>query len=611
MSDARSAQAAGRWDQVEKLAAAAHELNRSEIMPRLMLGMVAARQQKVDQAIGLFEGVAKAAPNTLEAVFWLALLYRQVGRIRESIDCAERAIELNPREANLHSNLGLTFMAAGQPAEAVSCFQKAAELNPKLAPNWHQLGKALQLQSRDAEAVEAFRRAIELAPNSSDSVLSLGQSLLNLDDFDGAIEFAKRVLTLNPSSSAGHLLLAGALIEQGRSAEADPHLRKTVELDPNDSQARAMLGMRFQALGQMDSARQEFEEAIRIQPKQGFGYSALMQNRKASESDRPLMARMEEMLADHGISPRSASYLHYGLGKAHEDLKEFGPAMRHFDEANRLVFKLKFGSDPLNRTDYAASVDWIIGTFTKDFFLRYRRLGAKTDLPIFIVGMMRSGTTLAEQILSSHPGVEATGEQRFWTARAPEMLRPDSPTLREETVGQLAGAYIERLRSLVPDAPHATDKMPGNYMYLGPIHLALPNARIIHTKRNPIDTCISIYATPNRAPNIFAHNKDNIVFAYEQYLRLMEHWRRVLPADRFLEVSYEQLVTDREAETRKILEFCGLEWDQACLFPEQNERAVVTPSVWQVRQPVYTTSMERWRNYEPWLGDFNKLRKHL
>jgi hypothetical protein len=153
--------------------------------------------------------------------------------------------------------------------------------------------------------------------------------------------------------------------------------------------------------------------------------------------------------------------------------------------------------------------------------------------------------------------------------------------------------------------------MPDNYLALGLIHAAFPNARIIHTKRNPIDTCISIYTTPNRTSDPYANSRANIVFAYEQYLRLMQHWRSVLPADRLFEVSYEELIANRESVTREMVSFCGLEWDDACLRPEDNERAVATPSVWQVRQPVYSTSVERWRRYEPWLGAFGKLKDFL
>ena len=203
--------------------------------------------------------------------------------------------------------------------------------------------------------------------------------------------------------------------------------------------------------------------------------------------------------------------------------------------------------------------------------------------------------------------VGAAGENRFWPmnwrralASTPNLI--DTPSLRP-----LAKAYLRRLQQVVPNKPRVTDKMPANYEFLGTIHAALPNVRILHMRRNPVDTCFSIYTTPNRVPVEFAYDRENIVFAYQQYQRLMEHWRSVLPPARFLEVSYEELVLDRETSTRRIVEFCGLEWNEACMSPEHNDRSVVTPSLWQVRQPIYTSSIGRWKKFRPWLGAFEGL----
>ena len=221
--------------------------------------------------------------------------------------------------------------------------------------------------------------------------------------------------------------------------------------------------------------------------------------------------------------------------------------------------------------------------------------------------MMRSGTTLVEQILSSHSQIGASGENRFWPLNRPALFGSSGRTLKPSDLPGFGRRYVEALRKVVPSDKHVTDKMPANYEMLGAIHVALPNARIIHMKRNPVDTCISIYATPNRVPIDYAYDRENIVFAYEQYLRLMEHWRTVLPANRFLEVNYEDIVQDRETQARKMLDLIGLDWDEALMHHEQNQRNVITPSLWQVRQPIYTSSVERWRRYEPWLGAFKKL----
>jgi hypothetical protein len=221
--------------------------------------------------------------------------------------------------------------------------------------------------------------------------------------------------------------------------------------------------------------------------------------------------------------------------------------------------------------------------------------------------MMRSGTTLTEQILSSHPTVSAAGEQWFWPQRAYQADDRARMEVKTSHAISLAREYCRTLRQVAPGSAHITDKLPGNYLHLGLLYLALPNAKVIHTRRNPLDTCLSIYFTPNPTAPDFAHAPDDIVFAYEQYLRLMVHWRNVLPSSWLHEIFYEDLVEDSEPIIRSMVDFCGLEWDDACLKHQENAKTVRTPSWWQVRQPMYKTSKGRWKKYEPWLGDFSKL----
>jgi hypothetical protein len=225
-------------------------------------------------------------------------------------------------------------------------------------------------------------------------------------------------------------------------------------------------------------------------------------------------------------------------------------------------------------------------------------------MPIFIVGMMRSGTTLVEQILSSHPDVGAGGEISFW---GDVNLGPSSRLPDEEGLKRVQAKYLDLLQQLTPGKPHVTDKMPSNYLALGMIHLAFPNAKIIHCKRDPVDTVLSIYMTPNSVPVGFGYVRENLVFAYKEYRRLMKFYRSVLPGETMLEVQYEDLVAEPEVQTRRMVEFLGLEWSDACLHHEANTRAVTTPTLWQARQPVYKSSVKKWKNYDAWLGAFREL----
>jgi hypothetical protein len=221
--------------------------------------------------------------------------------------------------------------------------------------------------------------------------------------------------------------------------------------------------------------------------------------------------------------------------------------------------------------------------------------------------MMRSGTTLAEQILSCHPEIGGAGEQPFWSNREQSVVDYQKLTVNPSRIRSVGREYVELLSSIAPGFPHVIDKNPANLLVLGSFWLAFPNSRVIHTRRNPIDTALSIWMTPMSTNAGFIGDRANIVFAYKECLRLMDHWREVLPDDRFLDIRYEELISDPESQIKRMVEFCGVEWDEACLHPELNKRRIRTPSFWQVRQPVYTSSAERWKLYEPWLGAFAEL----
>jgi hypothetical protein len=230
-----------------------------------------------------------------------------------------------------------------------------------------------------------------------------------------------------------------------------------------------------------------------------------------------------------------------------------------------------------------------------------------SDMPILVVGMIRSGTTLLEQIISNHPDVAAAGELTYLTRRATSVFNVETGGIDPNEATLYAKGYLDLLGGIGNGTRHVTDKLPNNFLVLGLIHMLLPNARIIHCRRHPLDTCISIYTTPFDDPINFAHDRDSIVYFYKGYQVLMEHWRSVIPQNRLLEIDYEDLVMDGEPVIRKVLDFCGLDWSNSCLHHEENTGAIRTPSWWQARQPIYSSSVGRWRNYEPWLGSLREL----
>jgi hypothetical protein len=294
--------------------------------------------------------------------------------------------------------------------------------------------------------------------------------------------------------------------------------------------------------------------------------------------------------------------IHFAMGKINDDSGDCAHAMEHFDAANALRARdLKF-----DQTRFEAMVDQTIRRFTREFITSAAALGTSDSRPLFIVGMYRSGTTLVEQIVSSHPDIAAGGELTVWT---PTDIEVDARTGEFDPDRSRAAIakYLSVLQRKGPSAARVTDKLPFNCFRLGAIHALMPNARIIHCQRDPIDTCLSIYANLLKSRVTFAARKDDLAFCYRQYLRIMDHWREVLPSHVFMDVQYEQLIGDREAETRRLIAFTGLAWNDSCLRPEQNRRVVDTASAWQARQPVYATSVQRWRHYEPWLGELRQL----
>jgi tetratricopeptide (TPR) repeat protein len=606
LAAANAAHVAGRLPEAERIAREILREAPLHLQANLLLGVLVAKTGRDDEAKEILTELHRREPSSFETVFWLSVLHRRSKSLQEAIRFARLSTQLRTRDAHAFNNLGLCLLDALELEEAAKSFQAASSVRSDLAPIFHNLGTSLYLLGRDFEAAQAFDRALLLSPRAIDSLLGLGQALISQTNPGEAVKVARRAITLDPNYAAAHLLMASALVEDNRSGEAEPHLRKAVELNPADAQAQALLGLRLQSLGRFKEANERMLKSLELEPNQGFAYFALVHNNKIKELDPSIVSKMSALEAANTLPPRESAFLEYGLGRAYENLGEYGLAIRHFDEANRLNRKIKFGDQLFDRAEYVRTFDWLIETFDADT-IQAHKTANDSDLPIVIVGMMRSGTTLIEQILSSHPRVGAAGEQRFWPQNRYRLLGNETGIPNFRSLKELGPEYIARLKQVAPGFDRVTDKMPANYELAGPIHMALPNAKIIHMRRNPVDTCISIYTTPNRVPINFAYDRGNIVLAYRQYQRLMARWRAVLPPDRFLEVDYEALVADREAQTRKIVAYLGLEWSDDLLHHESNERNVLTPSLWQVRQPIYSTSVERWRRYEPWLGEFADL----
>jgi len=518
-----------------------------------------------------------AAPSSpvprrrLEGLTHAAKAYCDAYRWAEAIPLLHEVVRLDPNNAEAHYNFGIACQACGRSAEAVAHLQRAVELRPSFEVALAHLAAGLVQQMREPEALAAYRK---LSRRAEDPL-------------------------------ARRLFSARALALEGKRDEAETELRRLLTVAPHLAEARTFLGELLSNGGALEEAADQLTLAV-----EGFppAFQKLAAVKRFKEADRPLVERMRGRADGPGLDVLALASVQFGLGKAFDDLGDYAEAMRRYEAGN----KLRGRSDRLDRAALAARYDALIAGYTAEALDSAQRSLAMParqgdDLPVFIVGMPRSGTTLVEQILSSHPVVAAGGELPFWA-----QWRFNSPdfgigALERASLSKAAEDYCAQLRQIGPEALRVTDKRPGNFEMLGLIRLAFPDARIIHCRRNPVDTCLSIFFANFGASQDYAWDRGDLAFAYRQYERLMDHWRRVLPPDRFTEVHYATLVADPEAETRRLIAFCGLDWDDACLAPERNGRVVRTASLWQARQPVYKTSVERWRRYEPWLGELREL----
>ena len=394
-------------------------------------------------------------------------------------------------------------------------------------------------------------------------------------------------------------------------------LRETLVADPRNAMAYDLLGTLLSEFGRFDEARACFERAISIAPLLAGCYYDLVRCQPVTSKDEGLLQQMEAALTTPRLDTAHRLRIHLAIGKAADDLGDYALAMKHFDAADGV----RRVAAPFDSAAFSTEVDRLIARCTAEWMARADEVGSLDRTPVLILGMPRSGTTLVEQIISMHPEVGAGDELQFWNERgaawhgsAARGFAPEGATdlgakgsLDKEFLAKAAVDYLAVLRTISPRAARVTDKMPFNFLWIGLIYMAFPRATIIHCRRAPVDTALSIHQTHFHPSLAFPTGGPELVSYFHSYQRLMEHWRRVLPADRLIEVDYEELTREPEPVIRRMIAACGLEWDDACLRPESNPRAVRTPSKWQTRQKIYRTSVARWRRYEPWLGPLRAL----
>jgi tetratricopeptide (TPR) repeat protein len=511
------------------------------------------------------------------------LALAQAGRHPQLESKARELLVEFPDSGLLWKFLGLSEWSQGR--DAVPSLQRASELLPEDAEGHCNLGNALRAAGRFDAAVASQRRALALRPDYPQAHNDLGSALLDLGHLDEAIASFRRAAAIKPDFALAHCNLGTALLLQNRPDEAESSCRRALELDPRLTTAIVQIAEVQAARGGFDEAEQSLRRAISIEPDMPEAWSALVRLRKMSVTDTEWLNQAHRIAAQP-LSPRREVHLRYALGKYYDDVGDYTQAFEHYRRAN----EISNTNRPEHELDFLTrGIDRIIRVHTREWLKRTRADSNPSRRPVFIVGMPRSGTTLAEQILASHAEVYGAGELDFWSKAA---------SAEPRLIAELGEDYLTLLRGQSAGSQRVVDKMPGNFMYLGLIHAALPNARIIHMRRDPIDTCLSIYFQDFGRAHPYASDLNDLAAFFAEYARLMNHWRAILPEDVILDVPYEALVRDQEAWSRRMVDFIGLPWDRGCLEFHRTVRTVSTHSKWQARQKISASSVGRWRNYE-------------
>jgi tetratricopeptide (TPR) repeat protein len=564
----------------------------------LSSGDVLREQQEYEAALKSYERAIATVPDYDEAYCQRGIALVELGQLEAALGCFDQAIALKADYAEAYCNRGNVLTELGRLQEALASFQYALKLKPNLVEGHNGLGNALRALERSETAVASYQRALELKPDYADAHLNLGSTLLDLIRFDAAATSYRRALECKPNYAEAHHGLSIALRLLHRANEAQEHCRRALEINPTSATAIALEAGLCADQGQFAEAETLYRRALSIAPDLTEAWAGIAGVRRMTASDADWQTDVQRMVAKVQ-APRQKAILCYALGKYFDDVRDFEQAFLHYQRANELS---KSYIPIYDAEAAAATTDVLIRSYDHRWVEGARLRSSTSARPVFVIGMPRSGTSLAEQILASHPAVFGAGEPEFWHAA----LRAHQSS--ERTLEELAGDYLELLTDLSGrDALRVIDKMPSNFRSLGLIHAALPGARIIHMMRQPIDTCLSIYFQNFAASYGYANDLQNLRHFYGEYRRLMVHWHAVLPAGSILDVPYEGLVDDPDTWSRRMLEFIGLRWDPNCLKFYQTQRTVITASSWQVRQKISKSSVARWRNYEQFIGPLSSL----
>jgi tetratricopeptide (TPR) repeat protein len=566
------------------------------------LANILMAQGRVNDAAARYERALVLKPDCVEAHNNLGIALAAQGRFADAVSHYERALTLNPGHANAHNNLGGALKSQRRLDEAIAHYRLALAINPDHPEAHHNLGNALFDQGNFDDAKAHYRRVLALNPKHADVHNNLGVILKAQGRMDEAIAHYRQAIAINPSHAEAHNNLGNVFKDQDRLDDAIAHYRLAIAINPDSAEAHNNLGNLLKDQGKFDDAMAHYGRAIAVRPDYGEAHFNRAEIKTFQEGDADLAA-LEGLAGRDDLTANKAPYVHFALAKALEDVGDYLQAFEQLRRGNAL----KRWQINYDEQDFMGLCRRISAAFDAGLFDRFRGEGDPSSSPIFVLGMPRSGSTLIEQILAGHPQVHAAGELAHLEMALNSVLNIGSgplsypecvPTLDNDSWRRIGQSYLTRLPVLANGKTRIVNKLPANFLHVGLIRLILPNARIVHTMRHPIDTCVSCYSKLFASGQYFSYDLGELGRFYRCYTELMSHWRSVLPRGALFDVSYEEVVDDLEGQARRLIDYCGLPWDDRCLAFHRASLAVKTASAVQVRQPLFRSSLQRWRKYE-------------
>jgi len=577
-----------------------------------LIGVIYYDQRDFEKAINYYQKAIQIKPDFPSAYNNLGVCYKNLGNFEKAKYHFEKAIKQQPNYADAFNNLGNLFKAQGKIKEALKCYKKATQANSQFLEAWLNLGRTLCEIGNVDEGLTILNEYYKKFPDNPKVLSTLGEIFVNIGKWDEGEKLLRKSIVRMPDLLEARVNLSRVLFLKGYMKEVIEEIHSLISSFGGSAVDYSNLGNALAVLGKRDEAIQCYKTSIKLDPNYipVYRHLAMVYHFKEGDEFCENYFELEKKISLIENLNFKIEAL-FALFKFYEDLGDYEKAFSYLKQG----CDLKRSTVQFNIEGVEKSAEILIQVFNKDFIKSMQGYGCPTKVPVFIVGMPRSGTTLVEQILASHPEVHGAGELPFMD-EAIKGLRignvvvkpPDDGVYLDVPQGffEVGWRYLQKVRPLNTEALRITDKMPGNFTKIGIIALSLPEAKIIHCKRDPMDTCFSCYRTLFSHGHEWTYNLEELGRFYKVYRRIMEHWEEVLP-EQFIEVEYEKLVENFQEEAKKIVTYCDLEWHPNCANFWKTERTVATASMMQVRKPIYKTSIGRWKKYEKFLEPLIKI----